>query len=1323
MTVTQFQSHLAEFTTAAGGAALTVDWAANGFSQNIPLSAAVCTLTFTAPKTDAVLVLHLTQDATGGRAVVLPGSVVGALALSPAPNSSTIVQIFYTKGTYYVVASSSSSSPFRDTFQVDPTFTGTSNGSDANPFPSHTSAIAAAIALGLGGASGGALLTQAPLTTSTEIITFPTTGAWVLRCEHKRGAFITGNLVCTGAGGTSFVALDTMLVSGTTTGDASSGTRDLFVVNGVNTGAVNLTSTGGLWRLVANSPGCSDGSGMNGSFGSTVSVVGSLEASNYVFFGAISFTAASKLVGCRLSSGSIGIGGGLLIQDTVFGTAPTFTGAAVVTMDGFSHASALAAGGVTLAGGATLVILNDSGLARPLTLEYWVDAAAPAGGNGADENPFQTVQQAINAAGANSVSILLARGTYAGAVAFPIPASGQLFSLHADSAVFGVNSHVISGAISANINQELIFENITVSGNISYTNNATLLGGYYLAFGNCLVTGSVTDCAGGALNVVSYGDVVGKKGIYNVSLLSAINIKGRLLLDKSLASGNIACGIIEANDTEFGYYSPIVVTTSIAATGIALALRGGCSFGAGCTITGVTNSVVQINDPSTAAKWAEATPTLSNPMVVSYAYLNPFSTLSAPSQAQGDLAIYDGATWNRLGAGAAGTYLKTQGVGANPIWSVVPGGIALTTTAPVNVTKAAAAVGTAADAARQDHKHDIATAAASGAVAIASAAAEGTATTLARSDHVHPVAAAGVPVDAGTANAAGAATTFAASDHVHNIPFGPVNTALAAANASISVNAQRITNLANPTSSQDAATKAYVDALVQGLSPKTSVIALSLTNIATLAGLSTIVDGVALNTDGMRVLLNGQTLGSQNGILIVHAGAWTRSTDMAVGSDAAGSFTFVEEGTAAGSGWVCANAPGAIVGTVALSFTQFSGAGEIIAGTGLAKSVNTLSIAFAGGAPANVTKAAASAGTSSDAARLDHKHDISTATAGSIGAANSEGTGSALARNDHTHAVVDLAIAGQVQGDTIFYNGANWLRLAAATAGQFLKTLGAGANPAWATPNASQLANDAIRAPGTLVSDALDNLLNKYPRGTYAIGGSITLDFTNIGKLGLVSAAVSANVAIPTGGTVGAKFDILLYGAGSSLSTSGNAGVNAHNLTFQSTRFLKVSLECIATGDEWLVSWAPFDSSDLADTSTVGGANVAASLSLLHASTAASLSGSGMAIPLVPFLNSGFSGGLTDDWRGTNAGGNMGISLPLYPNIALQEITLTIEPNAGHGGILPSGMPFLQVWTSSTFAPRKRWSGRICRRHFRQHHDLRGVAHAATYVRHSAYHN
>jgi hypothetical protein len=50
------------------------------------------------------------------------------------------------------------------------------------------------------------------------------------------------------------------------------------------------------------------------------------------------------------------------------------------------------------------------------------------------------------------------------------------------------------------------------------------------------------------------------------------------------------------------------------------------------------------------------------------------------------------------------------------------------------------------------------------------------------------------------------------------------------------------------------------------------------------------------------------------------------------------------------------------------------------------------------------------------------------------------------------------AIAGLTpsQGDILYYNATQWTRLAAGTSGQFLKTLGAGANPAWASPNGTQ---------------------------------------------------------------------------------------------------------------------------------------------------------------------------------------------------------------------------------------------------------------------------
>jgi hypothetical protein len=68
-----------------------------------------------------------------------------------------------------------------------------------------------------------------------------------------------------------------------------------------------------------------------------------------------------------------------------------------------------------------------------------------------------------------------------------------------------------------------------------------------------------------------------------------------------------------------------------------------------------------------------------------------------------------------------------------------------------------------------------------------------------------------------------------------------------------------------------------------------------------------------------------------------------------------------------------------------------------------------------------VTKAAASAGTSSDAARADHKHDISTATPGTIqpDATALEGTATSLARSDHTHAIVAAAPSQGIGGGNL----------------------------------------------------------------------------------------------------------------------------------------------------------------------------------------------------------------------------------------------------------------------------------------------------------------
>jgi hypothetical protein len=145
-----------------------------------------------------------------------------------------------------------------------------------------------------------------------------------------------------------------------------------------------------------------------------------------------------------------------------------------------------------------------------------------------------------------------------------------------------------------------------------------------------------------------------------------------------------------------------------------------------------------------------------------------------------------------------------------------------------------------------------------------------------------------------------------------------------------------------PTQSTQIANKAYVDSVAAGLDAKPSVTALAASNI-TLSGTQTI-DGVAV-TAGERVLCTSQSTSSQNGLWVVASGSWTRPTDFASGSTQLGAFAFVEAGTAYGSsGWVLVGASAVTVDTSAQTWTQFSGAGEINAGTGLSKSGNTLSV-------------------------------------------------------------------------------------------------------------------------------------------------------------------------------------------------------------------------------------------------------------------------------------------------------------------------------------------------------------------------------------------
>lgn len=193
---------------------------------------------------------------------------------------------------------------------------------------------------------------------------------------------------------------------------------------------------------------------------------------------------------------------------------------------------------------------------------------------------------------------------------------------------------------------------------------------------------------------------------------------------------------------------------------------------------------------------------------------------------------------------------------------------------------------------------------------------------------------------------------------------------LAAPTAAVALNSQRITGLADPTAAQDAATKNYVDLTVQGLDPKASVKAASTANIASLSGTMTI-DGVALAA-GDRVLVKDQTTTSANGVYVVAAGAWARSEDLSTWAEHVAAYLFVEQGTVnADVGFLCTVDAGGTLGTTAITFVQFNGAGQIVAGAGLTKTGNSIDV----GAGTGIAVAADSVGLSGQALAL---HSLAT---------------------------------------------------------------------------------------------------------------------------------------------------------------------------------------------------------------------------------------------------------------------------------------------------------------------------------------------------------
>jgi len=382
----------------------------------------------------------------------------------------------------------------------------------------------------------------------------------------------------------------------------------------------------------------------------------------------------------------------------------------------------------------------------------------------------------------------------------------------------------------------------------------------------------------------------------------------------------------------------------------------------------------------------------------------------------------------------------------------------------------------------------------------------------------------------------------------------------------------RISNVATPTQATDAATKDYVDSVAQGLHVHDSCYVATTGTLATASGgtvtynngssgvgatLTTtgtylLIDGANVQTAGTRILVKNESNGAWNGIYTYTSSTvLTRATDYDTTAEAAGGdFLFVTSGsTQADTGWV-QTTDNPTIGTTAIVFTQFSGAGTYSAGTGLTLTGTQFNLS-------NTTVTAASYGNGDRVATftVNAQGQLTAAANAAITANAANLTGTTLASSIITSSLTSVGTLGSlsVTGNV--------------SAGNVSGTLLTGTLTTASQPNVTSLGTlTGLGVNGTLTAvniTANTGVFTGNGSGLSAIAGAnVTGTVANATNATTATSATSATTAGTV--TTAAQPNITSVGTLSSLTVSGNA--SAGNLNTSGSVVASTLTSNVATG-------------------------------------------------------------------------------------------------------------------------------------------------------------